>query len=426
VVPAGIRWRLSVMMFLQYAILGSWSPIFAIHLDELGIDDHGIAWILSTIAIASIAAPFIAGQIADRYFATQRYMALAHIIGAGLLFYAVRLDALWPLFGVMLIYCFLFVPTGALTNSLAFAHLPDPKKTFAPIRLWGTIGWVVVGWVFGMWLGRFDELVGHVSPDLAARLAPMRDLLGQRQMRDCLYLAGGLSLVLGLFSLMLPHTPPTKKAERPWAFVEAVRLMRHRDFAVLAVVVFFLATELAFYYQLSPIFFQQEVGLDKAWVPPVMTIGQIAEVVVLLLLPLSLARLGMRSTIAIGILAWPVRYGIFAIGRPRWLVLASQSLHGVCYAFFVVASQIYVDSVAEKDIRASAQNFLAFLYMGIGKFVGNHFAGGIATHFRRNFRIVFLVPVVITTVFLGVFLVGFRGKEAETVESESDEEAAGS
>ncbi|MFQ5811537.1 MAG: MFS transporter, partial [Armatimonadota bacterium] len=288
------------------------------------------------------------------------------------------------------------------------------------------LGWVVVGGVFGRWLGRVDELVAHVSPEWAVRFAPMRDVLGQRQMRDCLYLAGGLSLILGFFSLMLPHTPPTKKAERPWAFVEAVKLMRYRDFAVLAVVVFFLATELAFYYQLSPIFFQQEIGLDKAWIPPVMTIGQIAEVLVLLLLPLSLARLGMRSTIAIGILAWPVRYGIFAIGRPRWLVLTAQSLHGICYAFFVVASQIYVDAVAEKDIRASAQNFLAFLYMGIGKFVGNHFAGKIATHFQRNFRIVFLVPVVITTVFLGVFLAGFRGKEAEAAESGEEEEAAGS
>jgi len=414
------------MMFLQYAILGSWSPIFAIHLDELGIDDRGIAWIISTIAIASITAPFIAGQIADRYFPTQRYMALAHIIGAVLLFYAASLDAQWPLFGVMLAYCLLYIPTGALTNSLAFAHLPDPKRSFASIRLWGTIGWVVVGWVFGMWLGRFDELVGHISPDFAERLAPIREFARQPEMGHCLVLAGVLSVALGLFSVMLPHTPPTKKAERPWAFLEAMRLMRHRDFAVLATVVFFLATELAFYYQLSPLFFQKGLGLDKAWVPPVMTIGQIAEVLVLILLPLSLTHLGMRATIAIGILAWPIRYGIFAIGYPRWLVLTSQSLHGVCYAFFVVASQIYVDSVAGKDIRASAQNFLAFLYMGIGKFAGNHFAGAVSEFFQRDFRRIFLVPVGITTLFLGVFLAGFRGQEAEAAESAQDEEAAAS
>jgi len=414
------------MMFLQYAILGAWAPILAIHLDELGIDGRGIGLIYSTIAFASMVAPFIAGQIADRYFATERYMALVHLLGAGLLFYAAALTAFWPLFVVMLLYCTLYTPTGALTNSLAFAHLTDPQKSFGSIRLWGTIGWVAVGWIFGMWLGSLDSFLEHFFPAFAESVARWRAVFGQPSMRNCLHLAGGLSIALGLFSLGLPHTPPTKKAEKPWAFLEAVKLMRHRDFAVLAIVTFFIATELAFYYQLTSLFFKEGIGIPPAWVSPVMTIGQIAEVLVLVALPLSLMHLGMRATIALGIAAWPVRYVIFAIGRPRWLVLASQSLHGICYAFFVVASQIYVNSVATRDIRASAQNLLAFLYMGIGKLVGNIFAGKMDVYFRRDFRKIFLLPALITMVFLGVFLAGFRGKEAEAAESAQEDEAAGS
>ena len=421
--PRGLRWRLSVMMFLQYAVMGAWSPILALHLDELGIDGAGIGWIYSTIAFSAMVAPFIAGQIADRYFATERYMTIVHLLGAGLLFYAATLTSFRPLFVTMLLYCLLYTPTMALSNSLAFAHLREARESFGQIRLWGTIGWVVVGWGFGMWLGLLDPFFQRFIPRLAESVAALREVFGQPTVGNCLHLAGGLSLLLGLYSTTLPHTPPTKSVEKPWAFLEAIRLMRKRDFAVLAIVSFFVATELAFYYQLTPLFFREGVGLPKAWVSPVMTIGQIAEVLVLVALPWSLRRLGVRETISIGIAAWPIRYSVFALGYPRWLVLASQSLHGVCYAFFVVASQVYVDSIASGDIRASAQNFLTFLNMGVGKFLGNIFAGKVDVLFRRDFRKIFLLPVIITSVCLVAFRIGFKGERARAAE-EKEREAA--
>jgi len=424
-VPFGLRWRLSLMMFLQYAVLGSWAPILAIHLNQLGFDGVQIWLIYSTIAFASMVAPFVAGQIADRYFATERYMALAHLAGAGLLFYAGTLTTFTPLFVVMLLYCTLFTPTAALSNSLSFAHLPKPEKTFGAIRLWGTIGWVVVSGVFGLWLGMRDDLIQRFLPALAGAVGSLQSVVGQPSWGHCLPLAGGLSVALGLLSLALPHTAPTKSKEKPWAFLEAIKLTRHRDFAVLAVVTFFIATELAFYYQLTSLFFKEGLGIPDALVAPVMAIGQVAEVVALLLLPASIARFGMRGTIALGIVAWPVRYVVFAIGGPLWLVLSAQLLHGICFGFFVVASQIYVDSIAERDIRASAQNLLAFLYTGVGKLVGNLFAGRMDVYFGRDFRKLFLLPAIITTVFLGVFLAGFKGKKVEAEEPADEEEAAG-
>lgn len=415
---------MSAMMFMQYAVMGAWSPILALHLDEIGIDGFGIGLIYSTMAFAAMVAPFVAGQIADRYFATERFLGLAHLIGGGLLLYAATLTSFRPLFIVMLLYCTLYTPTAALTNSLAFAHLRDAKRDFAAIRLWGTVGWIVVGWGFGMWLGLLDPFLQQFAPGVAGAAAQLREAIGQPRVGNCLHLAGGLAIVLGLFCLTLPHTPPAKEARSPWAFLQAVGLMRQRDFAVLAIVAFFLATELAFYYQLTPLFFQRGVGIPQPWVSPVMTIGQIAEVLVLLLLPLSLKRLGMKATIAIGILAWPIRYAIFAVGQPKWLVVTSQSLHGVCYAFFAVGSQIYVDSVAGRDIRASAQSFLTFLNMGIGKLIGNIFAGKLDVLFKRDFTRIFTVPVIITMVCLAAFLAAFRGREEQVKELAAEGEVA--
>ena len=387
--------KLSVMMFLQYAIWGAWAPILAMHLNNnLKLTGLQIGYVFMTMPIASILSPFIAGQIADRYFSTERFLALVHFIGGLLLFAMARIDSYGPFLWVMAVYALLYAPTVALTNSLSFHHLKDPEREFGGIRLWGTIGWIVIGLVFGASLKRWSGL----------------------SVGECLTVAGGISVLLALYSLTLPHTPPSKKAENPLAFLEALRMLKHRNFAVLFFISFFVATELAFYYQLSAIFFQQSVGLAESAVGPVMAIGQIAEVLVLAALPFALKNLGMRNTIAIGIAAWPVRYFIFSLGKPMWLVIAAQALHGICYAFFFVAGQVYTNSVATDDIRASAQSLITIATSGVGMLLGNIFAGWAMDFFRvggqPDFHKIYLIPVAITFACAVAFIIGFKEERA--------------
>ncbi len=386
-----LRWQLSAMMFLQYAVWGAWAPVISVHFQNLGIMGIPLGYIFGTMALAAMLTPFIAGQIADRYFATQRFLAFCHIVGGVLLIIAATRTTFPILYALMLGNALLYAPTLALTNSLAFHHLPDAQKTFPSIRIWGTISWVAVGWLFGLWLGNAAVHWSWVN------------------VGNSLVLGGGLGVVLGLFCLTLPHTPPAREAKNPWAFLQAFSLVRQRNFGVLFVVSFLVATELAFYYQLTPIFFKDQagLGLPEAWVGPVMTIGQMAEALVMLALPFSLKRFGMRTTIGIGIATWPVRYLIFAIGHPTPLVIAAQSLHGVCYAFFFVAGQVYANEVAQGDIRASAQSLLLFVTQGAGMFLGSIFAGWAQAFFHGDFHKIFLVPVAITGVCCVAFLIGF-------------------
>jgi len=260
-----LRWRLSAMMFLQYAVWGVWAPILVLHL--LRLDDFAedtqtkINRVYMTMAIAAIVAPFVAGQIADRYFATQRFLALSHLLGGILLIVIARLGGYHAIFGGMLAYALIYAPTIALTNSLCFHHLPDGQEDFGKIRLWGTIGWIVIGWIFSLWIGLADGLLGWLWPSCQQSLVAWRaSLIHKPDVADCLYLASGLSFVLAAFCLFLPHTPPPKNPRSPWAFLEALKLVRDRSFAVLIIVAFLVATELQFYYVLTPSFFNQGGG----------------------------------------------------------------------------------------------------------------------------------------------------------------------
>ncbi|MGQ9525684.1 MAG: MFS transporter, partial [Armatimonadota bacterium] len=327
-------------------------------------------------------------------FSTERFLAVAHIVGGVLLIALAKITQYPVFYWTMLAYALLYAPTVALTNSLSFHHLRDAEKEFGGIRLWGTIGWIVVGWLFGYALARWKGVVS---------------------VGDCLNLAGVIAIVLGVYSFTLPHTPPAKEAKNPWAFLEALKMLEHRNFAVLFFISFFVATELAFYYQLSAIFFRKGVGLSESWVGPVMTIGQVAEVLVLAMLPFALKRLGMKRTIAIGIATWPVRYFIFSLGSPMWLVIAAQALHGICYAFFFVAGQVYTDSVATPDIRGSAQSLIFIATQGIGMLAGNFFAGWAQDHFtvrgEPDFHKIYLIPVAITFACAVAFVIGFKSEQ---------------
>jgi nucleoside transporter len=305
------------------------------------------------------------------------------------------------------VYCLLYAPTLALTNSIAMINLKDSEAEFGKIRVWGTLGWIAAGLALTAWRW---AAAGGTMPKVGG---------------DTLLLAGILSLVMGLQSFTLPHTPPRKEGVKPWAFLESLKMLRDKDFAIFVGITFVVATELEFYYILTAPFLQSAtIGISEQSIPAVMTIAQLAEIFVMAFgLSWALKKYGMRRTLAIGVVAWPLRYIIFAIGAPKWLVIAALALHGFCYVFFFVAAFIYVDKVAPADVRASAQSMIAIVALGFGRGLGSIFAGTIRDVFTAagatNWRSVFLVPCALTLLCVVAFLVFFRGRGAAAPPAEA-------
>jgi len=398
------------MMLLQYAIWGAWSPVLFAYLvtpmdkGGLGLSDSQASWVYNMLPIATTIAPFLTGQLADRLFATQRLLGVLHLLGGGALLLTAAQQSFIGMIACMLLSSLLYAPTLALTNSLAFHHLSNSEKEFGGIRVWGTIGWIVSGLL------------------LTASRRNFPALLTPGGMSDSLFLAGIMALLLGLFSFSLPHTPPKKEGVNPLAFLDALRLLKDRNFAIFVIISFVVSTELMFYYLQTSPFLEYRIGIPREDVPGWMTIAQIAEIFVMaLLLPYLLPRMGIRKTMVIGILAWPIRYIIFALGATmpeqlKWLVVASLTLHGFCYVFFFTVGFIYVDQVAHTDIRASAQSLIALVVLGAGSFVGNVFTGWIGDLFTKdgvkNWTGVFLVPCVLTVICAIIFPLLFRERSA--------------
>ena len=389
--------QLGIMMFLQYAIWGAWAPVLSSYLlNDLGFSGSQVGWIYALLPLATIIAPIVGGQVADRYFASEKVIAFLQLGGGLLLLWAARITDFDTLAMVMLFYCLLYAPTLALTNSVAMINMEDSEKEFGAIRVWGTLGWIAAGLMLTgwRWFGESDVLPAMQG--------------------DMLFLAGVLSLVMGLQAFLLPHTPPQKEGVSPWAFLESFKMLKVKDFAVFVGITFVVATELEFYYILTAPFLESDViGVSSRNIPAVMTIAQFAEIFVMaFFLSWSLKKYGMRRTLAFGVIAWPVRYIIFAIGAPAWLVIASLALHGFCYVFFFVAAFIYVDKVAPPDIRASAQSLIAIIALGFGRFLGSLFAGWVrdvfTTEASTNWTFVFLVPCALTIFCAVAFLLFFR------------------
>jgi nucleoside transporter len=389
------------MMFLQYAIWGAWAPVLSSYLiNDLGFSGGQVGWIYALLPLATIISPFIGGQLADRYFSSERVIGFLAATGGVLLLVVSRTTDFTVMFVLMLVYCLLYAPTLALTNSIAMINLKDSEEEFGGIRVWGTLGWIAAGWLLTGWRRLGDSAVAPVVQG------------------DTLFLAGIMSLIMGIQSLTLPHTPPTKEGVKPWAFLESVKMLQAKQFAIFVGITFVVATELEFYYILTAPFLESaKIGVSSANVPAVMTVAQLAEIFVMAwLLSYFLKKYGMRKTLAIGVIAWPVRYIIFAIGTPAWLVIASLALHGFCYVFFFVAAFIYVDKVAPADIRASAQSLIAIVALGLGRFLGSLFAGTIRDVFTTgagtNWTYVFLVPCALTVLCAAAFLLFFREEAA--------------
>lgn len=392
--------RLGIMMFLQYAIWGAWAPVLSAYLlNDLGFSGFEAGVIYALLPLGTILSPFIGGQLADRYFSSEKVIAFLQLTGGVLLLVVARTTDFRAMVALMFVYCLLYAPTLALTNSVAMINLKDSEKEFGTIRVWGTIGWIAAGLTLSgwRWMGEGNEA-----------------LLMQG---DMIFLAGIASILMSLQSFTLPHTPPQKEGVKPWAFLESLKMLTDKNFAIFIAITFVVSTELEFFYILTAPFLQSdEIGVASANLPAVMTIAQFAEIFVMaFVLSWALKRYGMRKTLAIGVVAWPIRYVIFAIGTPAWLVIASLALHGFCYVFFFVAAFIYVDKVAPPDIRASAQSMIAIVALGFGRFLGSLFAGKIQEVFTTdagtNWTSVFLVPCALTFVCAVAFLLFFREEE---------------
>ncbi len=396
-----VKFRLGVMMFFQYAIWGAWAPVLSEYLiNNLGFNGFQVGVIYSLLPLATIIAPFIGGQIADRYFSSQKVVAFLQLTGGALLVYISTVTEYRTMMGLMLVYSLLYAPTLALTNSIAFINLKKSEKEFGYIRVWGTIGWIVAGLVLTLWriTSKSFEPIAFVG--------------------DTLLLAGIFSIIMGIQAFKLPHTPPKKEAVKPWAFLEALKMMKDKNFLIFIIIAFVVATELMFYYVLtSPFLTSEKIGLSSTNVPGVMVIAQVAEIFVMaILLPYFITKIGIRNILVIGVLAWPARYIIFAIGKPAWLVIASLSLHGFCFVFFFAAAFIYVDMVAPRDIRHSAQSLITLVTYGIGNYIGSLFAGWVQTYFTTeagtNWTGVFIVPCILTVLCAIAFLLFFKAERA--------------
>jgi nucleoside transporter len=395
---SNVRLKLSVMMFLQYFVWGAWSVTMGTWLAQtLHFSGEQIGLAYGTTAVAAMVSPFFVGMVADRFFATERLLAVLHIIGGFVLFYASTQTSFVPLYLVLLAYTLCYMPTLALTNSLSFRQMNDPGSEFPGVRVLGTIGWIAAG-----------LLVGTLG--LEATAAPMR-------------LAAMGSLALGMFSLLLPHTPPQKSGHRVrWNEVlglDALKLLGDFSFAIFVAGSFLICIPLQFYYTFTNPFLNE---LNVANAAGKMTLGQMSEIFFMLVMPWFFRRLGIKYMLLAGMAAWAARYLLFAGGNNGplvWMLYAGIILHGICYDFFFVTGQIYVDRKAPGDLRAAAQGFIAFATLGIGMFIGSWLSGKVVDAFSavsgsetiHMWDRIWLVPAAGAAAVLALFAVFFRVSE---------------
>ncbi|MFN0119218.1 MAG: MFS transporter [Blastocatellia bacterium] len=397
------RLRFSVMMFLQYMIWGAWYPDYGAYLGRaadkggLGFSNDEIGWVYALLPIGCMIAPMLGGHLADRYIATEKLLGILHLAGGVTLFWLAGQTTFGTLMPLLLLWALLYAPTLALTNSICFHHMPEAEKEFGQVRVWGTIGWIVVGLLLTM-------VFRQTFPGF----------LGQLGGADSMWLGGAVSIALGIYCFRLPHTPPAQKGSDPFAFLAALKMLRDPQFALFIAISFVVATELMFYFVFTAPFLEASKMVAVGQAPLWMTIAQAAEIGTMFALPWMLSKWGVRKTMAVGILAWPIRYAIFALGNPAWLVLAALSLHGLCYVCFFTVAYIYVNQVAEPDMRASAQGLITFVTLGVGMALGSKFAAWITGMFTDpqtkavDYKWVFIVPLVLTVLCAIVFMLFFR------------------
>jgi nucleoside transporter len=401
---SGVRLRLSVMMFLQYAIWGAWLPLLWPFLANVrGMDGTQIGTLFSVGAIGAIVAPFIAGQIADRWFATEKFLAVSHLVGGVLVWQLASIESYGGFLAFSLFYSLVYSPTLSLTNSIAFHHLPDRDRDFGKVRAWGTIGWIAVGIGIGQWLLHRHSPEGASGAALeAARFAGMA---------DAFRLSAMLGIALGAYCLLLPHTPPTRGAQRNATF-EAIREVKgSRTLLVL----FLLAIPVSCIHQFYFVHTAGFLGRFQSGAADainrifgvggggLMTVGQMSEFIVLALVPLFAKKLSRKVLLGVGLVAYALRMAIFAYSEviPESLrtaaVVFGIALHGFCFGCFIFVAFMVVDEETSSDVRASAQSLFNLVIVGVGIIVGSLFAGSVAESATKNgvldYRELFAVPM---------------------------------
>ena len=419
--------RLAVMMFLQYAIWGAWLPLLWLFLkDHRGFEAAQIGNMFAIGAVGALVAPFVAGQIADRYFSTEKFLGISHIVGGILVWQLARLDGYWAFLGFSLAYSLIYAPTLPLTNSLAFHHLLDRDRDFGRIRVWGTVGWIVVGIAIGQWLlWRHTPAAGSPEEIAAAQVAGMA---------DAFRLSGIMGILMGIYCFTLPRTPPSA-GKRKSATLEALREVKRNPLLMLFLLAVPISCIHQFYFVHTAGFlqgFQAQAGGFTNFISKIfgvgggglMTIGQMSEIAVLALIPLVAKKISRKSLLAVGILAYALRMFLFGYGQsiadstgiPLVLILITGvALHGLCFGCFIFVAFMIVDEETAGNVRASAQSLFNLVIVGIGIVVGSKIATGVADWAAVdegiNYTRLFSVPMWASLACLLVLIVFYpRGK----------------
>ena len=393
------RLQLSGMMFLEYFVWGAWYVTLGTYLGAtLEFEGSQIGLAYGAFAIAAMISPFFVGMVADRFFPTERVLAVLHLVGAGLLYLLAQVEDFSLFYPVIIAYTLCFMPTIALTNSLSFEHMENPGEEFPGVRVLGTISWIIVGLIIGF--------------------------MGVESLNTPILLAAGASVVMGLYCLTLPHTPPKSKGQKASISevlgLDALKLMKDRSFAVLFIASMLICIPLSFYYSFANLFLNN-IGVENA--AGKMTMGQGSEILFLLLMPLFFKRLGYKKMLMIGMFAWGARYLLFMWGNPTelvWMLYGGIILHGICYDFFFVTGQIYVDERAPKSVKNSAQGLITFATYGVGMFIGSWLSGIIVeanTVVQEDLKNylwdeIWLIPAILSFIVLVLFTIFFREKSS--------------
>ncbi len=396
--PTSLYTRLSAMMFLQFFVWGAWFVTLGTYLSALNFSGTDIGTAYLTNNIGAIIAPFFAGMVADRYFDSEKVVGLMHLFGAGVLYYLTTLQSADQIILWLLVYNSAYMSTLALANSISFAQMRDPDTQFPKVRVWGTIGWIAAGLTISL------VLATQVNNVEATNL-PMQ-------------MAAAFSLLLGIYCFTLPTTPPAGKGASTGEVLglQALSLFKQRAFVVFALCSLLICIPLAFYYSFANLFLN-ELGMEGA--AGKMTLGQMSEALFMLAMPFFFVRLGVKWMLLVGMLAWVVRYGVFAAGSMDQvgLLYLGILLHGVCYDFFFVTGQIYVNRKASDAIRASAQGLISLLTYGVGMAIGTYIAGVVvdayATPGGHDWRSIWLIPCGFAAVVALVFTVVFKDTDAD-------------
>lgn len=391
--------RLSFMMFLEFFIWGSWFVTVGSYLGNIGFSgaEIGTAYLMNNIA--AILSPFFIGMVADRYFASEKVMGALHILGGGVLYFATGITETVPLILTLLVYNSCYMPTLALVNNISFQQMESPDHQFPKIRVWGTLGWIIAGL-------SINFILGPVIENVEITTFPLK-------------MAAFMSVLLGLYSFSLPHTPPKNTGKDVTIGdalgLKALKLLKNTSFLIFVASSLLISIPLAFYYSFTNLFLN-DLGMENA--ASTQSIGQMSEVLFMVLMPWFFKRLGLKKMLLVGMLAWLVRYALFAMGNTDemvWMLFLGIALHGICYDFFFVTGQIYVDQKAPKDIRASAQGFITLITYGVGMGIGSVISGNVLDMFTsngdRDWAVFWWIPAVFALIVAIMFAIAFKNEE---------------